>query len=982
MSRPRRATSSVSTFQIIGAVVVLLSVLVALAFFLAPDKPEAPPTSAISYQEPPARVADTGENTESFGEVPRATSPTADTMEVKEASQDPAQADAAETEAAFELYGRVENAKDGAPLNRVLVRAVPQQGDVQDLSGEPPQRRGGRRGRGAEGAEGDGQSPGRLATRTDKNGEYSLPLSSPGVYRVEFTLSPYIAQTISTAAFSESLPRQEMNTKLSRGSTVSGRVTETGGTTPAPEVRVVVQDRRDLSTVTDENGEYVLAGLSEGEAAITLDLRNTPYTAGKTLPFKKVKIAGPESDIKGVDFQVEPAGIVWGYVQTPNKNPVKDADVLLCTSDSPLAQALNAVARQAPPISNRSDGEGYYELRGVPLNQQWRLYATAESHSPQMADAFLLTPALRSVRIDIFMFAGTNVYGVVESTRGGVIPEAEVMCIPAYTKLLSPLDSPQAFRNTRSDENGAFSITELPPGEYQVFAQKKGFKVATQGTPIYPDGYNDLTNLRIRLNPVDEGSFAVFGVVVDGAGQGVDGAEVRLEGFSAGTMDSMTRTESTAGGGKFRFDGVGHGSYSLAVRKDGYTETTVRRVRLNEEIRVVLSQSALVRGVVLAKDTGSAPPIYEVAAYPLSADGGGRLDMMGMLGGGPRSTTFNNPDGSFELRLNAGEYRLEAKAADYAPARMEVALEAGQVMEGVTLTLNQDGGRIAGMVVAGDGGNVQGAEVILVEASSAAEAMMMAAAPAPDRTRQVGDDGAFSFENLPEGVFVVIARHPRYAASSSDVIDLPQGGRQENIRIRLGFGGSLEGYVLRDGQPSPGAVVVVVGGGGTTQNTTTDQQGYYHMDGLSTGVYQAMVTELSSGDLNSVYGARGLQVSIEEGQTTRCDFGSRAGSRIEGRCLPGPGNMLGGRVVLQMPGFIPGPLGGMADITQLMGQSTGISPLGQFVMEDVPQGEWQLNIYYFEMGGANPLQVRFVHTELITVGDQEVLPLVLQVSNY
>ncbi len=169
-------------------------------------------------------------------------------------------------------------------------------------------------------------------------------------------------------------------------------------------------------------------------------------------------------------------------------------------------------------------------------------------------------------------------------------------------------------------------------------------------------------------------------------------------------------------------------------------------------------------------------------------------------------------------------------------------------------------------------------------------------------------------------------------------------------------------------------------GNGVTEHTAADETGYYYLDGLADGVYQAMVTDISSGDLRSVYGARGVQVTVAEGQVTRYDFGAREGARIEARCLPGPANMLGGRAVLQQPGYIQAHLGETVEVTQLLGQSVGISPRGDFVMEDVPPGEWQLDIYYFELGIANPLEVRYVHTELIEAVDGEVLTLNLHVS--
>ncbi len=961
MSRGRRSNASVSTVQIIAAAMIVLAALVVGAFLFAPERTPPPPVSAISYQELPENAQPGREDSSpAMGEVPRATRPKPPPTAADAA---PAGEDAAglvDEAAGYVIRGTVTDASDGSPLAGARVSA--RQGTFR-------------------GASRSAFSSSGYQAETGADGTYVLEVFEEDVYTVAVTMPGFVAVTLETPRLSDALPEAELDFQMDSGATISGRVTEAGGSTPAPGVRVIVQGRRDVVAVTDDRGDYELQGVETGDIPVTLDLRNTPYTAGKALPFKKVRVTAPNAVVANVNFEVEAAGIVWGHVQTHKGDPIPKADVVLCTSDSPLAQAINAMARQAPPLTATSDDEGYYELRGVPLNEPWRLYSTVSSHAPQMADPFLLTSAKRTVRVDIFMFAGTNITGVVESTRGGGVGGAQVTCIPAYSKLLTPMDSPQAFRNATADADGRFSIAELPPGEYQIMAQAKGFKIPIQGYPVYPDGYNDLTNVRLQLSPVDEGNFSIFGVVSDATGLGVDGAEVRLEGMGLADVSTISRTESTSGGGKFVFDGVSQGAYTLVVSKDGYTPVTVRRVRLNEEMRVVLTQSAVVRGIVKAKDTGRAPALYQVAALPLSADGSGRMDMMSMLGGATNSMSFDNPYGSFELRVDAGAHRLEAKAEGYAPAREEITLEAGQVLEGVVLELEDSGGRIAGTVVAGDNGNVQGAEVVLVEAASAAEAMILSANVPQDRTRQVGQDGAFAFENLPAGLYFVLARHPRYATATEGPVELSQGGRQENIRLRLGYGGAVEGYVFTEGRATPGAVVMVVGGG-DTKTTTTDEQGYYHIDGLSTGVFQAMVTELSSGDISSVYGARGLQVTIEEGRTARCDFGGRSGARIEGQCFPGPANMLGGRVVLQMPGMIPGPLGGTADLSQLTGQSSGINPLGTFVLEDVPPGEWQLNVYYFELGGRNPLQVRFVHTEVVSVGSEEVIPLTLQVSNY
>ncbi len=952
----RRRQTSASTLQIVAAVVVLLAVLVGMAFILAPRKPEAPPKSTVSYAPPPTAKPKPAEDDRDFEPLPppRPEKPARDG-----AVSDGTVPAVDEASSGYTISGTVTRASDGSPLEKAKVAAYL-------LTAENPIARGG---------------DWREGVDTDAGGAFRMAGLEAGSYRVVVTYEGLVRSETVTEAIGPEYPEAVIEVALHEGASIAGRVTVAGSSQGAADVAVRLEDV-DAATRTDADGRYELSGLAPGEYGVTLNLRNTPYRAGKTLPFQKVTVKGADDRIINVDFQVESAGIVWGYVLTTNKEPVPNADVVLCTSDSPLSQMLSMAARQEAPVTGSTDESGYYELAGVPLNQTWRIYATANSTTPQLADPFLLTAAQNTVRIDIYMFAGSNVYGAVESSKGGLVEGADIMCIPSYSSLLSPMETPQAVRNSSSDAGGQFVLTQVPPGEYQLFARKKGFKISVTGFPIYPDGYTDLTNVRLTLNPVDDGEHTVFGIVLDGNGVGVDGAEVELTGASAEGLEAVERQETTSGGGRFQFAGVGSGIYSLQVRKDGFSPVTVRRVRLNEENKVVLRQTGTVRGVVLAKKSRQAPPSYSVEAYPLATEGGGRASFMGMMDNPSNSMNFSNPDGSFELRLDAGTYRLEAKSDGYAPARTEIQVQTGQVLEGVELLLNDEGARISGMVAAGDGGNVQGTTVTLIEAATPAEAMMLLGGSGGSATQQIGADGTFTFEDLPGAVYFVVASHPRYAAGVSEMIELSEGENRENIRIRLGFGGGLEGYVFREGQASAGAVVLVAGNG-TTQSATTDQSGYYHMDGLTSGVYQAMVTEIAGGgDLSSIYGAQGVQVTVQEGQTTRHDFGSGAGARIEGQCMPGPANMLGGRAVLALPGSNPAPLGGEADLGQMMGQSTGINPMGSFVMEDVPPGEWQLDIYYLEFGVRNPVTVRYVHSQPLSVSGGEVIPLTIPVSNY
>ena len=89
---------------------------------------------------------------------------------------------------------------------------------------------------------------------------------------------------------------------------------------------------------------------------------------------------------------------------------------------------------------------------------------------------------------------------------------------------------------------------------------------------------------------------------------------------------------------------------------------------------------------------------------------------------------------------------------------------------------------------------------------------------------------------------------------------------------------------------------------------------------------------------------------------------------------------MGGLAVLRYPGPPFAAPGEIVDITELTGQSAGIAPTGDFLLEDVLQGEWQVDIYYLEFGAPGTLVgARYMHSELVTVEGQDVIPLVLQV---
>lgn len=996
MGRRRKTTSSLSTVKVLGAIVVLLGILVAAGILLAPEKPPAPPVSVMSYEERP-------ESREGLalalddGSLPSQTAPG---REVAAPQPEAAQQEGEGESGAYSFAGTVTDSRTRETLAGLHVRLRRQWSEAEKSDWQSRERELIELGD-MDGVDEMTDERRRLQewvdTETGADGRYRANVSSPGDYSLTFWGRGYMTTKVDGGHVDMAVPERVVDVALSSGASISGRVLEYGTSFGVPDLPVFTVEARDSRAFlefafdgareyggsrregvrTDADGNYTITGLRPEDYGVWVGLGDSSYRAGSEIPFQRVTIRGADEEVHGIDFRVEVAGTVWGYVLTPDDEPIDEVALVLVTSDSVLAQALSAmldaVIRQTLPIRGKSESDGYYELMGVPLNEEWRIYAMARDHSPQLADPFMLTGSARSAHIDIYLFSGTTVYGRVEDPDRAPIEGAEVYCLPGFGELVTPMHSPHVFRNATSDASGRFELAQLPRGDYQIFAAKDGYKYSMKGKHIHPDGFSDLENVRIVLDPVDLGDHSIYGTVSSEKGNPIDGARVELGGLGTESLNSFERTATTDFQGEFRIDGLEIGMYMVSAEKEGYAPRVPQRALLDQPTDITLVAASIIRGRVLVRETGQ--PLggqFTVSAAPAGNREGSSFSILALMDRGA-SRTFQDEEGRFELSLGAGVYRLEGSAPGYAPGRVEVVAEAGERVEGILLYLSEAGGRIEGRVVTGDGKSPQGAMVTLIEANSASQALVMLAVIESygAQAMRVGADGVFSFEKLPEGTYSAIAQHPSYARGESGLITLGENARVTGVEVRLGTGGAVEGYVYRDGRAVAEATVVVLAAG-VPSTTTTDAEGYYRVDGLATGTHQ--VTALIGTDLASLADTRGAFVDVEEGLVTRHDFGDATGIRIEGHCEPPP--ELAGLVFVRPPGSrVPRP-GEEVAIEEFSGISAIIGPGGNFVLQDVQPGEWQLDIVYTQFPS-----VVYVHTEFVAVtAEDENLSLELEVS--
>lgn len=152
----------------------------------------------------------------------------------------------------------------------------------------------------------------------------------------------------------------------------------------------------------------------------------------------------------------------------------------LCGSEGPLREALY------PPASFVSGEEGRFELRGLPLAQEFALIATKERHFPR--DPIWTTTGQSDLRLELVRAA---------TLEGRLLCDADVDPRSVQIEVRSALGGRSG---ARIEEDGAFRTEDLPPGEVSIrFAspERKALVVSPVLT-IPGEPHTDA-----RLQPVD-----------------------------------------------------------------------------------------------------------------------------------------------------------------------------------------------------------------------------------------------------------------------------------------------------------------------------------------------------------------------------------------------------------------------------------------------------------------------------------------------
>jgi uncharacterized GH25 family protein len=372
-----------------------------------------------------------------------------------------------------------------------------------------------------------------------------------------------------------------------------------------------------------------------------------------------------------------------------------------------------------------------------------------------------------------------------------------------------------------TDEDGKYTLKDLPPGSYNVRADREKYAVATKRNI---EVIKDQTTPNVNFELVLGGSFA--GTVISRNGdEPIPGANITI--YASGFPDqsrgfARSFRGKTDSNGAFLIENMPPGDYFAHAQQKAYlpSERVSQRIESDKSVnhKFVLELGGAVSGTITDFEDN---PVADAQVWLSS------IDRTLHLGHGAKT----NSDGSYLLEgLNAGTVNIRVIAQGFVTQTKEnIEVFKGQHTEGVDFRLDSGKG-ISGVVVNGNGKPVINATV------SASDTLSY-------KTARTDNDGAFTLSGFSGEKVNLSIRAPGYVFFVKR--EIPVG--TDDLNIMLGKGGSIEGQVIADeplvdfvvilySNPEPGQRPRIV-----KQKVSRDPQGRFKMADIPHGSYTIKV---------------------------------------------------------------------------------------------------------------------------------------------
>lgn len=508
--------------------------------------------------------------------------------------------------------------------------------------------------------------------------------------------------------------------------------------------------------------------------------------------------------------------------------------------------------------STTTDPTGAFAFASLPPDGTFTLQCDPEGAAPVKLEG-LRVVAGEVESVELPLIRGVTLAGHVLDPRGQGIPNAEVR-----------VERIQRFGwstpvRTITDAAGSFSIAGLTPGSHRVEAEVPGLLPAIQELEDLPDG-----SVREDLVLVLEPGLGVSGRVVWPDGTPASGAELVLEfrgpdEHSFGEQSSRT-LEPTDGEGRFEITGLPEGLVRLrasatpapgrlgpmhaqgiaidVLEGEAFEARTQLGAVPRSNLELRLAPGHALEGRV--EDTaGQVIPNARVSVVrlgPSDSDPSGADTTDAdpwvsadaeMIDEVEHETPVNPKDGSFRLGgLRSGRWGVTVEAMGCAPLG-PVALEIPRTEAWVAILPRT--ASVRGRVLDASGSGLEGAGVRAISANPNAD-WDEGTASGIERSDR---DGHFELQGIESGVVRITAWAHGHAPGDSLALDLRPGDQRDDLEIRLGPAGRIDGRILdAEDRAAPGWRVSLRSFlSNRPLSTTSDRDGAFLFDDLAAGVY-------------------------------------------------------------------------------------------------------------------------------------------------
>ncbi|MCP5020497.1 MAG: carboxypeptidase regulatory-like domain-containing protein [bacterium] len=556
--------------------------------------------------------------------------------------------------------------------------------------------------------------------------------------------------------------------------------------------------------------------------------------------------------------------------------------VLLYKEISPTNALVPGGGKPVGTFVCRSNAEGEFELRGLPVDEQAPLQVWPSKGAPTFHPLDEFSPGA-SLEALITLDKGRTIAGLVVDPDGNPVEGAQV---GAYSQ--APLARARGvYRSGSTDALGQFELIALPKEKLKVQARHPDW---LHTEPRNFDATDPSSEVVLTLQ---EGA-SLSGILTLPDGRpaadvsvlaNLDGLHIQgIEGVNMLKHQGSRSKGRTDEAGRFHLLGLAKLPYKLGARTE--RDGTMLMAFLDnqrpqeEEVHMELWPSPTLTGVVVDK---KGEPVTNYTLLAREA----RTASLVTVYFNEHLNHVANEEGRFHLEdLRVGHWQLIVQGENFLSAPpFEVDLPLENDSEPIVITVSP-ARMITGRVLAPDGQGVHGAEVIVQGQGLDIAQTLARSALTPKGIS--GPDGTFKMGPFPDMAVALMASADDWCESLPVSIELNEDVETTELVLEMRHGGTLIVEVFgSDGEVSPLRMIQISNPGAPVKNTVqmTDHLGLAFFEHLAEGTYNVialgdatkMMDDLDRGVLNQADIFANLEMGsadIKDQEETRISLGS------------------------------------------------------------------------------------------------------------